>query len=116
MKWHNRTWTWRSHWGRIVNIVDRRVDRKRRPIQLRGRQETGLIGFTVDGSRYGSLAHHVQRGSARPTRTELTAGSLTDEMVGELVKLTPIKREGTADDIAAVAFLCAERAGFITGR
>jgi len=50
-------------------------------------------------------------------RTELTTGSLTDEMVSELVKMTPIKREGTADDIgAAVGFLCSERAGFITGQ
>jgi NAD(P)-dependent dehydrogenase (short-subunit alcohol dehydrogenase family) len=33
------------------------------------------------------------------------------------VKLTPIKREGTADDVAGmVAFLCSERAGFITGQ
>jgi 3-oxoacyl-[acyl-carrier protein] reductase len=50
-------------------------------------------------------------------RTELTSGSLTDAMVEELVKATPIKREGTADDIAAmVAFLCSDRAGFITGQ
>src|SRR6266852_1469811 len=50
-------------------------------------------------------------------RTELTAGSITDEMVGELVKMTPIKREGTAEDVAAaVAFLCSERAGFVTGQ
>jgi NAD(P)-dependent dehydrogenase (short-subunit alcohol dehydrogenase family) len=38
-------------------------------------------------------------------------------MVEELVKATPIKREGTAEDIAAmVAFLCSDRAGFITGQ
>jgi 3-oxoacyl-[acyl-carrier protein] reductase len=50
-------------------------------------------------------------------RTELTSGSLTDEMVGELVKMTPIKREGKAEDVAAmVAFLCSEQAGFITGQ
>jgi len=50
-------------------------------------------------------------------RTELTTGSLTDEMVGELVKMTPIKREATADEVAAaVAFLCSEKAGFITGQ
>jgi len=50
-------------------------------------------------------------------RTDLTSGALTDEMVAEMVKVTPIKREGTADEVAAaVAFLCSERAGFITGQ
>ena len=39
------------------------------------------------------------------------------EMVSELVKMTPIKREGAAEDVAAaVGFLCSERAGFITGQ
>jgi len=33
-------------------------------------------------------------------RTELTTGSLTDDMVTELVKMSPIKREGTAEDVA----------------
>jgi enoyl-[acyl-carrier-protein] reductase (NADH) len=42
---------------------------------------------------------------------------MTDEMVGELVKMTPIKREATAEEVAAaVAFLCSEKAGFITGQ
>jgi NAD(P)-dependent dehydrogenase (short-subunit alcohol dehydrogenase family) len=36
--------------------------------------------------------------------------------VGELVKFTPLGREGTAEDVAAaVAFLCSPAAGFITG-
>jgi 3-oxoacyl-[acyl-carrier protein] reductase len=50
-------------------------------------------------------------------RTELTTKSMTDEMVGEMLKLSPIKREGTADEVAAtVAFLCSARAGYITGQ
>src|SRR5207302_898070 len=49
-------------------------------------------------------------------KTELTAASLTDDMVAELVKFTPLGREGTAEDVAAaVAFLCSPAAGFITG-
>jgi len=38
-------------------------------------------------------------------------------MVAELVKMTPIKREAAAEEVAAtVAFLCSEKAGFITGQ
>jgi 3-oxoacyl-[acyl-carrier protein] reductase len=36
-------------------------------------------------------------------------------MVAELVKFTPLQREGTPEDVAAaVAFLCSPAAGFIT--
>jgi NAD(P)-dependent dehydrogenase (short-subunit alcohol dehydrogenase family) len=38
-------------------------------------------------------------------------------MVRQLVEMTPIKREASADEVAAaVAFLCSQRAGFITGQ
>jgi len=48
-------------------------------------------------------------------RTELTQGSLNDEMVAQLVKMTPLQREGTPEDVAAaVAFLASPAAGFIT--
>jgi 3-oxoacyl-[acyl-carrier protein] reductase len=50
-------------------------------------------------------------------RTELTTSSLTEEMVAAMVKMTPIPREAAAEEVAAtVAFLCSERAGFITGQ
>src|SRR5229473_2734032 len=76
--------------------------------------KAGLIGFTKSIAReYGSRNITCNAVAPGYVRTELTTGSLTDEMVGELVKLTPIKREGTAEDVAAaVAFLCSERAGF----
>jgi 3-oxoacyl-[acyl-carrier protein] reductase len=108
----------RARWGRIVNISS--------IVGLTGNAgqsnyaaaKAGLIGFTKSVAReYGSRNITCNAVAPGYVRTELTSASLTDEMVGELVKLTPIKREGTADDIGAVvAFLCSERAGFITGQ
>ena len=82
------------------------------------RAKAGLIGFTKSVAReYGSRNITCNAVAPGYVRTELTRGSLTDEMVGELVKLTPIKREGTADEVAAaVVFFCSERAGFVTGQ
>src|SRR5216684_3021810 len=80
--------------------------------------KAGLIGFTKSIAReYGSRNITCNAVAPGYVRTELTSASLTDEMVGDLVKMTPIKREGTAEDVAAaVAFLCSERAGFVTGQ
>src|SRR5438270_11705597 len=80
--------------------------------------KAGLIGFTKSIAReYGSRNITCNAVAPGYVRTELTTGSLTDEMVAELVKMSPIKREGTAEDIAAaVSFLCSDSAGFITGQ
>ena len=106
----------RNRWGRIVNIASI-VGITGNPGQANyAAAKAGLIGFTKAiakevGSR-GITANAVAPGYVR---TELTTNSLTDEMVAELVRFTPLGREGTPEDVAAaVAFLASPAAGFIT--
>src|SRR5437868_9493240 len=108
----------RARWGRIVNISS--------IVGLTGNAgqsnyaaaKSGLIGFTKSVAReYGSRNITCNAVAPGYVRTELTTGSLTDDMVAELGKMTPIKREGSAADVAAaVGFLCSGRACCSTGR
>jgi 3-oxoacyl-[acyl-carrier protein] reductase len=107
----------RSRWGRIVNMSSV-VGIGGNPGQANyAAAKAGLIGFTkAIAKEVGSRSITCNAVAPGYVRTELTMGSLSDEMVAELVKMTPLQREGTAEDVAsAVAFLCSPRASFITG-
>jgi 3-oxoacyl-[acyl-carrier protein] reductase len=107
----------RRRWGRIVNMTSI-VGITGNPGQANyAAAKAGLIGFTkAIAKEIGSRSITCNAVAPGYVRTELTEGSLNDEIVAELVKRTPLQREGTPEDVAAaVAFLCGEGAAFITG-
>jgi 3-oxoacyl-[acyl-carrier protein] reductase len=107
----------RARWGRIVNMTSV-VGITGNPGQANyAAAKAGLIGFTKSiAKEIGSRSITCNAVAPGYVRTELTEASLNDEIVAELVKRTPLQREGSAEDVAAaVAFLCSPAAGFITG-
>jgi 3-oxoacyl-[acyl-carrier protein] reductase len=107
----------KGRWGRIVNISSI-VGLGGNPGQANyAAAKAGLVGLTKSVAKeLGSRNITCNAVAPGYVHTELTASSMTDEMLAELIKRTPLRRQGTASEIAAaVAFLCSPAAAFVTG-
>jgi 3-oxoacyl-[acyl-carrier protein] reductase len=106
----------RERWGRIVNISSV-VGEMGNPGQVNYvASKAGLIGLTKSlAQEVGSRNITVNAVAPGFIETDMTRG-LTPELKQKMLDNTPLRRIGTADDIAqAVRFLVSEEASFITG-
>ena len=117
----------KQKWGRIVNIVSLSVKQPFQGLLMSNVFRPGVVGLAK------SLADEVAAdgitvNNALPswTRTERVQelmlakakrlGISVAEAAAEIEKNTPMRRMGEPEELAAlIAFLCSERAGYITG-
>jgi 3-oxoacyl-[acyl-carrier protein] reductase len=107
----------RKRWGRIINITS--------VVGLTGQagqtnyaaSKAGIIGFTKSLAREVASRNITVNAVAPGYIPTALTGVLSAEQNEAILKNTPMGRMGTPEEVAwAVAFLAAERSGFITGQ
>ncbi len=107
----------RQRWGRIVNVSS--------VIGLIGNagqanyaaSKAGLLGLTKAVAKE-LASRHITVNAVAPGFIETAmTGALTEKVREGLLAQIPLGRLGTPEDVAhAVAFLCSEEAGYVTGQ
>ena len=107
----------KARWGRVVNVSSISGLTGQMGQANYAASKAGLIALTKSIAReVGS--RNITANAVAPgfVPTELTS-TLAEEWRDYYLKLTPLARFGTAEEVAAtIAFLCSPEAGFITGQ
>lgn len=107
----------RKRWGRIINITSVVGQAGQAGQANYAASKAGIIGFTKSLARE-VASRNITVNAVAPgfVPTALT-DVLTEEQKANVLSSTPLGRMGTPEEVAwAVAFLAAERSGFITGQ
>jgi len=106
----------KQRWGRIINVTSMFGQIGQAGQANYASSKAGLIGLTMAIAREVASRNITCNGVAPGfIETAMTAG-LGDEFKQDALKMIPLGRVGTADDVAsAVAFLASEEASYVTG-
>lgn len=106
-----------AHYGRIVNMTSIIGSMGNAGQGAYAAAKAGVVGFTKSMARE-LASRHITVNAVAPgfIETEMTA-RLPESTRAEYVKLIPVGRLGSADEVAdAVAFLARPESGYITGQ
>src|SRR5258708_4128018 len=103
--------------GRIVNIASTNGQMSEAEFAYYNASKAVIISLTktmaVELAPYGILVNAVAPGRGLTPLSEPFVGTLSEDALG---RISPLKRVGTADEVAAaVSFLCGSGASYITG-
>ena len=106
----------KQRWGRIINIASINGQTGQAGQANYSASKAGLIGLTMAVAReVGSRSITVNAVAPGFIETEMTE-ALPQELKDTMLKMVPLGRAGTAQDVAqAVRFLASEEASYITG-
>jgi 3-oxoacyl-[acyl-carrier protein] reductase len=117
----------KNGWGRVVNILSITVKQPRPSLLVSNAMRPGILGFaksiSFELAKDNITVNNVAPGYTKTERldelaehTSLTQKRSREEVVAEWERTIPAARLGRPEELAAVvAFLCSERASYITG-